>query len=284
MRVIQTELQAGSSQPFQIVQISDTHLTLADFRDGERKVTLANNRSKLFPNAEAVLRSAAELADRLKAPLVHTGDLIDFVSEANLEYVSDFMADHDCFACAGNHEFSLYVGEAREDAAYRAQSLDRVQKAFCNDIRMDSRVIHGVNFVALDDGYYLFEEQQLAFLKQQAAKGLPIVLLLHNPIYEEMLYDAVVNHREALGLPPSRSRCAYLTAVPEDKMAHYSPERFAQQQADEITRKTVEYFKSEPMIRAILTGHLHCNYEGSLTPEIPQIVTSNEDVRIITIR
>jgi len=284
MRVIQTELRVGAEYPFLIVQISDTHLTFADSRDGERKVVLANNRSKLFPNAEAVLRSAAEVADRLQAPLFHTGDLIDFVSEANLEYVSDFMADHDCFVCAGNHEFSLYVGEAREDAAYRGQSLDRVQKAFRNDIRMDSKVIHGVNFVALDDGYYLFEEQQLAFLKQQAEKGLPIILLLHNPIYEEMLFDAVVNHREALGMSQSKSRCAYLTAVPEDKMAHYSPERFGQQRADEITRETVAFIKSEPMIKAILTGHLHCNYEGLLTSEIPQIVTSNEDVRVISIR
>ena len=61
---------------------------------------------------------------------------------------------------AGNHEYSLYVGEAWEDAAYRNQSLATVQEAFINNIRMAARVIGGVNFVALDDGYYLFEEEQ----------------------------------------------------------------------------------------------------------------------------
>ena len=284
MKIINSELNIGVEAPFQIVHISDTHLTFADSRDDERKNALANNRQMIFPNAEAVLSAAAELANTLGVTIIHTGDLIDFVSEANLDFVFEFMQKNDCFACAGNHEFSLYLGEAREDAAYRSQSLDRVQSAYRNNIRMDSRVIGGVNFVALDDGYYLFEERQLAYLKKQAKRGLPIVLLLHNPIYEETLYNAILYQRERLGLGPTKSRCAYLTAVPEEKMSHYSSERFTQQLADEITLETVAYIKNEPMIKAVFAGHLHCNFDGNLTTRIPQILTSNEDIRIVTLR
>lgn len=283
MKVIHSELRIGIAEPIQIVHISDTHLTLTDGCDNGRKTELACRRFPLFPHAQENLVAAAQIAEELDATMLHTGDLIDFVSHANLEYVSAFMQTHDCFFCAGNHEFSQYVGEAKEDAAYRALSLDMVQKAFHNDIRMDSRVIGGVNFVALDDGYYLFEAEQLSFLKKQVALGLPIVLMLHNPIYEDKLYDDVLNHSEALGLSPSKSRCAYLTAVPEEKMSHYSPDRFAQQHADEITRETVAYIKSEPLIKAVIAGHLHCNYEGYLTEKIPQIITSHEDIRIINI-
>lgn len=85
-----------------------------------------------------------------------------------IELAKDFAETIDCFFAAGNHEFSLYVGEAKEDAAYRAQSLDRVNAAFGNDIRFDSGIIGGVNFVAVDNFYYLFEEFQLEGLKNEA--------------------------------------------------------------------------------------------------------------------
>ena len=39
----------------------------------------------------------------------------------------EFMESNDYFFAAGNHEFSLYLGEAVEDADYRNQSLAKVQ-------------------------------------------------------------------------------------------------------------------------------------------------------------
>ncbi|MBQ2706718.1 MAG: metallophosphoesterase, partial [Clostridia bacterium] len=90
-----------------------------------------------------------------------------------------FCDENDVFFAAGNHEFSLYVGEAWEDADYRNQSLAKVQAAFGNDIRFSSRIIGGVNLVAIDDGYSRFDEEHLDLLKAEVAKGLPIVLLMH---------------------------------------------------------------------------------------------------------
>ena len=273
MNLIETTLNIGVKEPFQLVHVTDTHLTDADLRDGERKVALAKNRAKIFPLADAMLDFAAKVAKEQSVPIVHTGDLLDFVSVANLEKAKKFTDENDCFVVAGNHEFSLYVGEAKEDAVYRNRSLAAVQAAFKNDIRMSSRVIGGVNFVALDNGYYLFEREQLDFLKSEVEKGLPVVLLLHNPLFEQSLHDRVTQ----------KSPCSYLVCVPEDLMRDYPKNRLEQQRADAITRETVEYIKAEPAIKALITGHLHFNYEGVFADRIPQIVTSCIDVRLIKI-
>ena len=273
MNLIQTKLKIGVETPSQVLHITDTHLTYADLRDGERKVTLAEKRARYFPHAEEVLSSAAQIASERGIPIVHTGDLIDFVSTANLEAAKRFTDRNDCFMAAGNHEFSLYVGEAKEDTAYRNQSLAAVQQAFKNDIRMASRIIGGVNFVALDNGYYLFEREQLDFLRREVLRGLPVILLFHTPLYEPALYQRVME----------RSACAYLTAVPEELMKGYPADRSLQQLADAVTRETVEYIEGEPQIKAIVSGHLHFNYEGIFGGRIPQVMTSCTDARLIEI-
>lgn len=273
MAIIKTPIHIGLPTPIRLMHMTDTHLYLADMRDGERKVKLAHNRKRHFANPEKTLAEAGEIAKEQNLTILHTGDLIDFVSTANLELAKQFTDEHDVFMAAGNHEFSLYVGEAKEDAAYRNQSLAMVQKAFKNDIRMSSRVIGGVNFIALDNGYYLFEKEQLDFLKEEAKKNLPMILLMHNPIHEMTLYHWV----------RAESPCAYLVGVPEELMQDYPADRFEQQRADAITLETVEYIKTEPLIKAVIAGHLHRNYRGYLTPTLPQIATSCTDFRILEI-
>lgn len=282
MNTLHTTVHIGLKNPFSVIHVTDTHLTLADERDDERKNKLAVRRRRVFPEADEILAEVEKRAKETGLPIVFTGDLLDFVSEANLDRAREFINRCDCFFAAGNHEFSLYVGEAWEDAEYRNRSLAKVQSAFSNDIRASSRVIGGVNFVALDNGYYLFEEEQLDFLKCEAARGLPIVLLMHTPLYEPTLFDIRVNRREEYGLPPQIPPCAYLLGVPEELMGDYDDHRFRQQKADECTRRTYEYILSEPLIRAAVTGHLHSDYEGTLPSGIPQIITSDTTIRIIT--
>ncbi len=271
MELIHTKIKIGLDAPVKVIHMTDTHLTHADLRDGERKVALAEKRAPIFPHADEVLAFARQAAKEHGVPILHTGDLMDFVSEANLEAVKAFTGGTDCFMAAGNHEFALYVGEAKEDAAYRNRSLNKVQAVFRNDIRAAARIIDGVNFIALDNGYYLFEKEQLAFLKKEGEKGLPMVLLMHTPLFERALYD-----REM-----AKSSCAYLVGVPEELMQTYSPHRYEQQLADKITLETVDYIRKEPLIKALITGHLHYNYEGLFTERIPQIVTSCTDLRLI---
>ncbi len=268
---METKIKIGVKKPFSVVHISDTHLAYADSRDEKRKNELAISRQKAFPHADETLRLASKISKEKGIPIVHTGDLIDFVSHLNIEKAKEFCDKNDLFMAAGNHEFSLYLGEAKEDAAYRNQSLSKVQSAFKNNIRMSSRIIGEVNFVALDNGYYTFEEEQFDFLKNEVKKGLPIVLLVHTPFYEKKLYDIMMNHCES----------AYLIGVPEELMEIYPDFRKEQQKTDALTAKVLEYISKESLIKGIVAGHEHINYEGMFADRIPQIITNCPDVRII---
>lgn len=200
--------------------------------------------------------------------------MIDFVSELNIEKAKDFSFSVDCFMSAGNHEFSLYVGEAKEDSAYRNQSLSKIQSAFDNDIRCSSRIIGGVNFVAVDNSYYLIEQDQLDFIISETKKSYPVILAVHTPLFTKELYDF---SRRDDGGP------AYLMSVPEELMTDYSEHRYEQQKEDEITAKAYSYIINCDSIKAILAGHLHENYEVMLNNRIPQLVTGCSTVREVYI-
>lgn len=273
MNTIMTRVSAGASKPFRLLHISDTHLTLADDRDDKRKNELAAGRRPAFANAEKNLAEACEMARRGNMPIVHTGDLIDFVSEANLDAAKKFMSENDVFFTAGNHEFSLYVGEAFEDEAYRNQSLAHVQESFPDDLRFCTRTINGVKLIGIDDSYYRFDKAQLDALKKEVGEGLPIILFMHNPLHEPELYT----------LAMTKNPCAYLTSTPEELMQSYDDYRYRQQKADEITLEATRYIESCPLIKAIFAGHLHHDYDGIVDDHLPQYVTGTQTARIITV-
>ena len=205
------------------------------------------------------------------------GDLLDFVSYANIDRARTFAKESGCLMAAGNHEFSLYVGEAFEDAAYRAQSYAKVQGAFGNNIRFANREKNGLNMVVIDNGYYLFDKWQLEALKKEIEKGLPILLFMHCPLYAEDLYNKLMERSGG------RSMVSQV-AVPVEKMSHYNEYRFRQQKADEITIETVEYIKSQPLIKAIFVGHYHSDHDSTVTPNLPQYVTGIPTIRKITVK
>ena len=251
--LLTTKLSLGAEKPFRLLHITDTHLCLADERDNERKNNLAEGRKKVFGDGEDALAWSIEKSKELDALLVHTGDLLDFVSEANIDAAKKFTDENDCFFAAGNHEFSLYVGEAWEDKAYRDQSLDKVQAAFKNDIRFCSRVVNGINLIAIDNSYYRFEQEQLDALKAEVQRGLPILLFMHNPMHTDEFYNY---RRNVEGV-----KIAYLTGTPAEMMSDYDDHRFRQQCPDDITIEATDYIANEPMIKALFTGHLHFSHE-----------------------
>lgn len=276
MNILTTQLHLGAKKPFTVLHVSDTHLTKADERNDQRKIDLAEHRLPVFPHADEMLEEIVRVSKEQNAAVIHTGDLTDFVSHANLDRVREFLDRVDCFAAAGNHEFSQYVGEAWEDAEYRNQSLELVQSAFKNDIRFSSRIINGINFVAVDNSYYLFEEWQLDRLKKEAEKGLPIVLCMHTPLYSEDLFAFKV-----AGEGPQAT--GSLMCAPDDKTALYNPMRRRQQRPDAVTREAYEYILNEPMIKTILAGHLHIDFEHTLAGRIPQFIVGCETIRILQI-
>ena len=271
------EVSVGAEAPFTALFLADTHLTLCDAHDNGRKNALAAARRQgEFRDAERFLREAlARARERRPDLLLHAGDLIDFTSEANFEAAAALFSEKDFFACVGNHEFSRYVGEAREDEAYKAASAGRVAAVWPNDISFASRVVNGVNFVAADNVYYNFTETQLALMEREVAKGLPIVLLCHVPLYTPGLYAAVMVRTSGV--------CSYQCGVPDELVDTWEKERDwpeaerwrdrrVQQRADAPTKAFVEYAKAQPLLKAVLCGHTHFFWQERLSPTAVQIV------------
>ena len=267
MELVKTTIRAGAEAPFRLLHITDTHLTYADGRDGRRKVALAESRARVFHDEngsiERHLDEAITYARDGGMLLVHTGDLIDFVSRKNLEVARKKLTGVDCMMAAGNHEFSLYVGEAFEDEAYKARSFDRVQAVFANDISFSSRVVGGVNLIFIDNSYYLFSRRQLDALRRELDRGLPSILFFHNPLHTPALYA------DRMQAGP----CAYLTGTPEELLACYPPDRYRQQKPDAVTLETIACITASPFVKAIVAGHLHIFHDGALDCGIPQYVT-----------
>ena len=265
MKLEKSTLEIGLERPVKLLHVTDTHLTLVDERDNERKHALAKRLRD--PDKEKYLCEQLEYARENCDLLVHTGDLMDFVSHANVEKAREVVSDEKVFFIAGNHDYSQYVGEAWEDKAYRMNSYMEIEHMGGLGVPMlfNSRVAGGVNIVGIDNSYYLFEDWQIVRLKKEVEKGLPVILAFHDPLFEQSLYDYHYEH--------SPEDCTYIVGCDEEHLLRYSEFRAYQQRPDEPTLRMIDYIKSEPMIKAILTGHLHFSFESRLTPTLTQYVT-----------
>ena len=260
-------IDVGAERPFKVVHVSDTHIVRAELSDGDRKIRLAAARYAQMGHGEHYLWEAVAMARKDGAMLVHTGDMIDFVSKANLDFVGLVYGTDDWFVSAGNHEYSRFVGEAREDAEYKAGSYETVSAHYPNNLTFASRVVNGVNFVAADDVYYNFTEGQLRLMQEEVAKGLPIVFLCHVPLYAPKHYAHQMQRTGGL--------CAYETGVPDELVKTWKGgaidpsnwrDRRVQQRTDAATAEFIAYLKAQPLVKAILCGHCHEFWEERISP------------------
>ena len=173
------------------------------------------------------------------------------------------LATVDCIYAAGNHDFCHFVGRAIEDYQYKWENLRRVQPHVKQNLYFDSRIVGGVNIVTLDDGYYLFSKGQEEMLRAEAAKGYPILLCMHVPLYTPQLAEKILE----------KNVCAYVTGAPREMFTRYPNDRRLQQAPNRETLEMIDYIKSEPMIRGIIAGHVHLNFEEPLENGVMQICT-----------
>ena len=201
--------------------------------------------------------------------------MYDFVSNANLDLAKRYFASGNWFAAVGNHEFSRYVGESKEDAEYKALSAASVSGVWPNEISFASRVVNGVNFVAVDDVYYNFTETQLSLMEKEVEKGLPIVMMCHVPIHLPRHYAVMMNKTKGV--------CSYETGVPDELINTWRKEwdfpageewrdRRVQQRSNAATMEFIKYLKAQPLLKAILCGHTHRFWQERFSPTAVQYI------------
>lgn len=268
------EIKLGAEKPFTLLHITDIHLTYTGFGDGFALRKLAKKRSKRYTHAENVLTEASRLSKEKNALIVNTGDMTDFFSRKNLKYVRKFTENNDCFFVNGNHDFRPFGGMEYDAPESMKKNLEKVQSAYKNSIRFSSKVINGINIVGIDNAYYRFNEEHFEALKNEVAKGMPIILFMHIPLFGKDIYDLIVT---------GKRKHASLVSVPEELMKEYPDDRFKQQIADKATREATEYIKNEPLIKLVVCGHLHKSFETVLDGKLPQYMTGIDEIREIRV-
>ena len=268
------ELKVGAKKPFEMLHISDSHLVTLGADDLARsdKTDLAYFRTRLgvFGHPKNVEMFAAALAySKAKGlPILHTGDLLDFVTEGGLAQARRDMAGRDWLYAIGNHEYcgSGKPGPKRE---WLKDARARMEKTFPNAIPCASKVVNGVNIVAFDNvgmSHEMFDAQ-FAAIKKEFAKGLPTVLAYHIPFYTQELAEYAVN--EIQSTPNHWARHAVKTVA--DLNSGWLAACPGKGDL-KINKTLVEWLPKQKNLKALLCGHKHFEYSSPFCEGVTQYV------------
>jgi len=175
----------GLRRPVKIWVLADTHLALRDARDNEHAGHCA--RMARWPGNPKALplvlrRAKEEHVDKL----LLLGDNVSFPTLANVEFLKGELdrCGLDWSYVAGNHDWH-FEGDAGSDFDQRDRWIERRLKPLYGgrDPLKSSVTVGGVRIVLIDNSLYHVTSEQLAFFRQELAKGDPTVLAMHIPFW-----------------------------------------------------------------------------------------------------
>lgn len=192
-------------KPIRIFHITDTHLTIDDerglkYQKFSRRMAGAYKSNIHFQTGEkystkesfewTLNRATEEKADFLAL----TGDIFSFPSEAAVDWTLNKLNETGIpFAyVAGNHDWRY---EGMEGSAIQLRNIwiEKHLKPMYQGKNplFASYDINGIRFVCIDNSTNEILPEQLEFFKKQANSGIPIILMIHIPLYipgRPMLY------------------------------------------------------------------------------------------------
>lgn len=233
LKVQPLEIDLGLGKAFKAFHFSDTHLNFfdaVDFCAADRpKKDHFNKRWVRFPQAVQSFYASLDYAKKRNLPLLHTGDLVDFVTDGNERFLDHNPVGLDLHYAIGNHEYQTRAPEHYDPdpTAVRA----RLQRHFKDDLTASARMIGGANFVAFDNARLNLREETIARVKAEFEKSCPIVLMCHVPPFYTPKFLANSSTK----------------TKKKNVWGSY----------DQKTRDFWTWVQAKPQLKAILCGHTH---------------------------
>ena len=180
-----------------VVHIADTHLFMDDNRGipytkFSNRMAKAYNQTTHFKTRKKTtpmecFENTLAYAKEVNADVITlVGDIFSFPSELAVEWVNSKLEATGIpyIYVAGNHDWH-YEGMSGELDALRDTWIDnRLLSLYQgNNPLMAAYDIKGIRFLAIDNSTYEINDEQLAFFSEHAASGMPLVLLVHIPMY-----------------------------------------------------------------------------------------------------
>ncbi len=179
--------------------------------------------------------------------MLHTGDLVDYLTEGNERVLSHNIPGLDLHCAIGNHEYQDRGPEhyTNDQPGVRR----RLRQLLPNDLTVASRVIGGANFVSFDNALHNLRAETIAGVIKEFEKGLPVVLMCHIPPTYTLLFrenSCKAKRRIAIGqgADPARLGDMPLPGNPADRH-------------DERTKAFYSWLRGRKDLKAILCGHTH---------------------------
>ena len=263
-------------KPTRIFHITDTHLSIDDergikYQEYSKRMAGAYKSNTHFQTGEKFSTKESfeltlELAKKEQIDfLALTGDIFSFPSEAAVEWALHKLNDTGIpFAyVAGNHDWH-YEGMKGSSQQLRNTWTEKHLKPMYqgNQPLYASYDLNGIRFICIDNSTYEIIPEQLHFFKSQINSNMPLVLLMHIPLYM-----------------PGRSM-GFGCANPnwgEKTDKNFEIERREKWRKGGHTQSTMEFydevFKASNLL-AIWAGHTH-HQTVDVKNGIPQIVSAH---------
>jgi DNA repair exonuclease SbcCD nuclease subunit len=263
-------------EKIKIIHIADTHLYMDDerglpFKSYSNRMAKAYNQTKHFKtntstNPQEAFEETLAYAKQVNADLITLiGDIFSFPSELAIEWViSKIKATGIRYIyIAGNHDWH-YEGMEGKLALLRDQWIEkRLMPLYQgNNPLMASYDIKGIKFLAIDNSTYEINDEQLRFFSEQVSFGMPVVLLIHIPMYAPGKKISFGCGNPFWGAKTDRN---------------YELERRPKWPENGHTKTTFEFYKKvfdSTNLIGIFTGHIHKNSIQIIKGK-PQIVSDD---------
>ena len=259
------EIRVGATKPFRMLHFSDSHIAWMNSHDlmkcSEGELKWYEGRRRHFATNATGLAAALAYARANRLHMLHTGDLVDYLSDANLNYVRRDLEGLDCQFALGNHELAGIPSAERPGPKPKfAEMRESIKPYFPNGVVCHSHIINGVNFVAFDNcgmSADVFDEQ-FAAIRAEFEKGLPVVIAYHIPFYTEALGEEQVKAVKRMKTHADITE-AYLAAPPNGRGL-------------KINRTLREWLPKQKNLKAMLCGHKHAESKGLFCENVTQYV------------
>lgn len=187
----------ASVSPTRIFHITDTHLSIDDYRGvqyhefskrmaGAYKSNIHFQTGKEISTKES-FEQTLELAKEQEIDFIAlTGDIFSFPSEAAIEWALQKLNDTKIpFAyVAGNHDWHYEGMNGSSQKLRKTWTENHLKRLYQgNNPLFASYGINGIRFVCIDNSTYEILPEQLDFFKAQVKSNIPLFLLLHIPLY-----------------------------------------------------------------------------------------------------
>jgi DNA repair exonuclease SbcCD nuclease subunit len=179
-----------------ILQITDIHISIADSNEagmmkyGERMHKAYSNPRKHFAldTSETTFQYFNDILQKAKKQNVNllllTGDIVNFPSVASVKYVYNKLTETGIpwLYTSGNHDWHYEGLPGSIDSLRDTWTKKALLPLYSgNNPLFYSTVIHGINFVGIDNSTGEVNEAQIRFLREQLTKPEPIMMISHIP-------------------------------------------------------------------------------------------------------